>query len=109
MFIYFLVDFGTFSQSVPDIKRKAQKLDEYLTLNILYMAAGLLLGILLVNLADAGMIPFLANIGFPLRKSPESALTLGLLNQWMIIKYRKWKNSLIVETNYDNSLKTNNN
>lgn len=105
MLAYFLIDFATFCKSVPGIYGKIAKLRQYLDTNILFMGAGILLGLVLVSLADVGKIPFLADIGFPLRQSPESAFILGLLNQWLVIKIRKWKNSLLVEVRNDEVVK----
>mgnify|MGYP001316413835 CR=1 FL=1 len=105
MLAYFLIDFATFCKSVPGIYGKLAKLKQYLDTNILFMAAGLLLGLVLVSLADIGSLPFLSDIGFPLKQSPESAVILGLLNQWIVIKIRKWKRSLLVETRNDEVVK----
>jgi len=104
---YFLTDFATFSKSVPGISGKLAQLDVYIGVNFLYMCSGLILGVAIVSLTDIGDLPFLANIGFPLRQSPESAFVLGLLNQWIVIKVRKFKNSLLVETRNENVIKAN--
>ena len=101
MLAYFLIDFATFSKSVPGLTQKFEKLKQYLDLNMFFILAGLILGFTIVSLDSLADLPFLSDLGFPISQSPQSAFILGLLNQWIVIKIRKFKNSLIVETKDD--------
>lgn len=99
MFIYLLIDFGTFKRSV-DLDY-LQSFDQYLTLNWYWLITGVLTGLIIISLKDIGKLIFLNDIGFDITKSPESAFLIGLLNQWILIKLRKFLFPTKTETEYD--------
>lgn len=99
MLIYLIIDFGTFKRSVDLTYHQA--FEQYFDLNWYWLLSGVLIGLIIVSMKDIGRLVFLDNIGFDVTKSPESAFMLGLLNQWVVIKLRKFVNATRTETKHD--------
>lgn len=100
MLIYLLIDFGAFRQGVKDLT-VSEAAEQYFSINLFFLFAGIILGIVIVSLSSIGKIPFLANLGLDVNRSPEAALMIGFLNQWLVIKARKYLKSTVIETQYD--------
>jgi len=81
-------------------------------LNFFYIIGGGIIGIVLVLLLQLGgvenlgfVVGFLNSVGINPDSSPGSIVLLGLLNQWIFIKLRKYFKSIAVETDSNNEIK----
>lgn len=104
MTVYILLGLGTFNKQTPSLNF-INTIHQYMNLNKWNLIAGLILGIACINLLSIGKLEFLKALGFNIYSYPESALVLGLLNQWALKTIRQFFKVGIIETDL-NKIKT---
>lgn len=97
MLAYLLIDFATFRKGFHNDDFKAFPV--YLHINWPYILAGAVIGIVATILMFNGQLAFLQHFGFRFAfdvtgQSQSSAFVFGLLNQWMVVKIRKFTKSM---------------
>lgn len=114
MLVYLLMDLATFKAGLPKTTSIISAFLDYITLNFYFILGSIAIGTLMVMLLGAGdnTLSFLTKplfgLGFNLSNSPGSASVLGLLSQWLFIKFRKYFNSIEYLTNSVNEVVTKN-
>lgn len=103
MLVYILIDMATFRKGLKDSTWGASA-KTYIDLNGLYIVAGSILAYVLTEFTISGQMTFLEKIGFtfgiPVEAggSAVSAFLFGMLNQWVLVKVRKFIKSPQYET-----------
>ena len=119
--IYTILDVATFREGLPkkinsDNTETKESipivLAQYFNLNFFYVLGGGIVGVLLVMLLQSGgfadmgfVVAFFNSIGINPDNSPASIAILGLLNQWLFIKLRKYFKSMVIQTDMNNEVK----
>ena len=104
MLVYLLLDFATYTKSLMTYS-PLTALHDYVKLNGYYIIAGVILASVCSDLLEGGYLQFLEAVGFtfkvPLMQGGNigTAFLFGLLNQWFVVKLRKFFKSVLVVQN----------
>lgn len=113
MLLYLIIDLATYRQGLPEKTKIAEVVTNYFHMNAFYILGGAVLSFLILilitgtdsNTGIVGMIKgFFTEIGitFENGSSYGNAGMLGLLNQWLFIKLRKYFKSITYDTDVNN-------
>lgn len=104
MLVYLLLDFATYTKSLMNYS-PLSALHSYLKLNGYYIVAGIIVAFVCSDLLEGGYLHLLEAVGFTFKVpmvqggNIGTAFLFGLLNQWLVVKLRKFfKSVLVVQT-----------